>query len=572
MSRRIFADDKTYKSAVTVFLAGLTFAASLIVILNARASHRGSSAGRDSRILGIRYLTHLSRALWDAAAEKRLMVAWQELGGLMMQAEAYEMMARGGNASLYRTSRESMAKVRDLLAAQGQVTRPPYFDPQTAAFDFLQFSLDKTFRPAAEILERQAVTKSESNFWGSQNEAYTTGLAVTTVAVFLLTLSLVMSGKARLVTAVAGFVLAAAVIAVSVATAARVWRAPADGSVKLLAKATTEMMRAQLILAAGDDLAAVGRSADEAGADIEKVFAADPGYGPARLLQNRVLAVRGEALFFAGNIDEARHNFGRAAEGLLGAGVAAGKDGYLQWSLATAELFFGEYEAAARSLDTSLAALPDRGFALESLKALALLARGDKVGAEAALERAIARAFEHPLASDPTDSRTLIKNFERWNELIPTDGLSSMIRRLKEAAVCISVLGRARPEAAASEVTALEFVATRADANGEITAASPCTSFPKWSPQAHFLASFKGMKADESIVTKVFFKAPGGAFWVEQFRLGKSQHWSGGDSARLLGSVEYPMPEAGEVLSTGDYRLEIYVAGNLAASGTFKVL
>lgn len=31
-------------------------------------------------------------------------------------------------------------------------------------------------------------------------------------------------------------------------------------------------------------------------------------------------------------------------------------------------------------------------------------------------------------------------------------------------------------------------------------------------------------------------------------------------------------PRYGEILSTGDYRLKIYLDGNLAASGTFKVL
>lgn len=572
MNLRTFAEEKAFKNVVTVFLAGLTFVGSLIVFLNVSASYRGAAAGRDSRILGIRYLTHLGRASWDAAAEKRLMVAWQELGGLMMQSEAYEKMTGGKDASLYRLTRERLGKVRDLLAVQGEVTKPPYFNAQAAAFDVLQYYLDKTFIPAAELLEGQAVKKREGAFWGSKSEAYTTALAVMAVAVFLLTLSLVISGKIRFVMAGAGSVLVFSVITVAAATAARTWKAPAEESVKLLAKASADVMRIQLIISAGNDLAAAARFAGQADAALEKVLAVDPDYESAILLRNRVLTLRGETLIFGGNVEDGRKDIARAVEGIRRAIAAGREDAYLWWAQGNAEMFLGKNDEALRSIAKALAALPDRAFALGALKSLVLMARGNKAESEAALEASIAFALEHPLASDPSDFRTIVKNLERWNEVVPVNGTADLIKRLKEAAVSIAVLKKARRETTASEVASLQFVSPVYDRQGEIIDVPPCEAFPRFTARAHFFLELKGMKKGQSIVTKVYGKAPGRVFWIEQFRLGKTRHWEGPDSARLLGSVENPMPEAGEILGTGEYRLEIYIDGNLAVSGVFKVL
>jgi hypothetical protein len=81
------------------------------------------------------------------------------------------------------------------------------------------------------------------------------------------------------------------------------------------------------------------------------------------------------------------------------------------------------------------------------------------------------------------------------------------------------------------------------------------------------------MTKGASVVSKVYWRSPGQAFWVEQVRLGKVQRWDGPAEARLLGVVAQPFPEAGEILASGDYRLEIYLDGalNLDAVG-FKVL
>ena len=131
------------------------------------------------------------------------------------------------------------------------------------------------------------------------------------------------------------------------------------------------------------------------------------------------------------------------------------------------ELLLGRPEAALRSVDKALAALPDQGFALGTLRAVVLLASGRKDEAGAALETAISHTLRHPLASDPISFRTITKNLEQWNEVATVDGLAPMIRRLKEAAVCVSVLQSTGPKETKAEAVPPRFVAPVYDQRGE---------------------------------------------------------------------------------------------------------
>ncbi len=566
------SDDKHFKTAVTVLLAGLTVFGSGILILNVMATARAAEAGRDSRILGIRYTTHLGRSLWEAVSEQKLMVSWQELGGLMLQSEAYEKMTRGKDASLYRLTRERLGKVRDLLAAQGEVTKAPYFDGRAGVFDFAMYYLDRVFVPASELLERQEVKRKEGAFWTSKAAALTTALAVMAVAVFLLTLSLVLAGKIRFFMAGAGLTLILAIAIVAAATAVRTWKGPAEESVKSLARASGTLFRAQAIMEFGGDVRAADLIADQAAADLDRILSRDPEYTAALLLRSRTHQLKGEALLYAGRAEEGRAEMGPAVEGLTRVIRAGREDGYLWWSLAYGELLLGRTAEALRSVDKALAAVPDQRFALGVVKATILLLEKKKEAARQELEEAIAFALRHPLASDAVSYRTIIRNLERKNEVETDDGLAELIRRLKEASVCYAVFQKARPEPGTSSLAALQFVSPIYDKYGDVVDATPNDRFPRGTARAYFLLDFKSMKKDLSIVTKVFWKAPGQVFWVEQLRLGKSQHWEGPDFARLLGFAAFPIPEAGEVLATGEYRIEIYLGGALAATGSFQVL
>jgi hypothetical protein len=135
----------------------------------------------------------------------------------------------------------------------------------------------------------------------------------------------------------------------------------------------------------------------------------------------------------------------------------------------------------------------------------------------------------------------------------------------------VAVLHSVRPKETAAELAPPRFVSPVTDSKGEVIDYAACQAYPRFTARAYFQLELKGMVKGQSIVSKVFWKRPGQAFWNEQVRLGKVQHWDGPDAARLLGFVANPMPEAGEVLATGGYRLEIYVDGGLKSVAAFDV-
>jgi tetratricopeptide (TPR) repeat protein len=565
-------DDKIFKTTVTLLLAGLTIVTSLIVIFNVQASSRGSAASRDSRILGIRYLTHLDRTQWEFAAEKDALDFYKELSGLMLQAGAYTMGPGARDVVYYNLARERLDKIRAVLAAEGELTRPPYFNPQLAGADLLQYYLDKIFIPAAEILERQEQKKAEGGFWGSKSDAYTAGLAVMAVAVFLLTLSLVLSGRIRFFMAGSGLLLIAAVISISAAAGTRYWSGPADESIREYARASGHATRAQIIFNVSGDSGATLAAAGEAEAEIDRILVRDPHYRSAIQVRSRLRMLKGETLFYGGKTQESRAELEKASADLATLLRTGPADGYLYWSQGYAEYLLGQREASLRSIGRALELLPDQGLALGTVKAAALLAGGKIDDERAALEAAIEFAVRKPLASDPIYFRTLIQNLERFQELTPVEGLPAAIRRLKEASVSLAVLKKSRPLDEQSEIAPPRFVAPVYDKRGEITDVPPRDQFPKATARAYFLLELKGMQRGQSIVRKVYRRLPGQPFWIEQLMLGRAEHWEGPAEARLLGDVENPIPEAGQVLASGDYRIEIYIEGRLKASGTFKIL
>ncbi len=566
-------DDHHFKTTVTLLLAGLTFLTSFIVIVNVRASGRGAAATRDGRMLGIRYLTHLGRSLWDAAVEKDLVNSYQEVSGLLMEAQVYEKMAGGGtNAAYYKMMRESLAKTQALLLTQGEVTKPAYFTPGYGLFNYFQYILDHVTVPATEIFEHQEQKWAEGAFWTSKADAYSAGLAVMAVAAFLLTLSLVLTAHIRFVMAGVGAALVTAILAVSAFTTMQQWHGHTDESIGLYAKASGSALTAQLVINLNGDTKLASSYARAARTDIDKVLSADPAYMTAVLLGARVHSVLGEAQYFAGAADGGRSELEKAAADLDRA-IAGGKtEGYTFWSKGYVNFLLGRQAAAAAAMNRALALLPDQKFTLGLVKAVALLYAGQIQEARDLVEEAVEFALKKPLGADAMNVRTIIKNLVRFNELHPAEGLPDTITRLKEAAVCLAVLNKARPAGVKSEISSPRFVALVYDGAGAIIDTPAAEEYKRGTGRAPFLFELKGMEKGQSIVRKVYRRAPGQVFWMEDLWLGRSEHWEGPAEARLMGSVENQIPEAGEFLASGDYRLEIYIDGNLKAAGTFKVL
>jgi tetratricopeptide (TPR) repeat protein len=568
--------ERRFKNRITLLIAGLTFITSLIVFINVRAAGRSASAIRDGRIVAIRYLGFLGRSLWSAAEEKDLMNTYQETTGLMMQAQVYERMAKnGGDAAFYKMISGSLDKSRALLLARGELAKPPYFNAQYGAFDYFQYFLDRVYVPTTALKEHEEQKWAESSFWSAKSDSYTAGLAVMAVAVFLLTLSLVIHAHVRIIIAGAGGVMMAAVLALTGFSALSQWHGRSEDSIRLLAQASGNALYAQMIVNYNGDTDAAAVFAGRAKGDVDKIMQEKGDYPAAVLLRARIHSVLGEARYFAGKAEKGRAELEQAAADLDRA-IRAGKtEGFTYWSKGYVNFLLGRHEESLAALDKALALLPKEKFTIGLVKAVALLYAGKTQEAQALTEEAIEFALKTPLGGDAMNIRTIIKNIERFNELgapAAPAGLPEMIARLKEAAVCLAVLNKTRPGQVKAEITPPHFVDPVFDGQGNITETPAAEAYKSGTARAYFQIELKGMEKGQSFVRKVYRKAPGQVFWMEQLWLGRAEHWDGPAEARIQATVESRIPEAGETLTSGDYRLEIFVEGKLAAAGNFKVL
>jgi tetratricopeptide (TPR) repeat protein len=565
-------EEKRFRTAITILLAGLTVATSSIVVLNNRALGRAAEAGRDARILGLQSVSHLGTTLWDAESERRLAASWQELGSLILQMEAFKLGAGSADAKLYQIRRDRLAKLRSTMAEEGRISRPPYFDEKSGRFDTLRYQLDHVEGPAYELAERQDQMKAVGRFWGAKCEVYSTSLATMAVAVFLLTLAMVLGGRIRFIISGVGLALVLGIGAAVASTALRPWRGVSEESIRETGRQAARLSQANAyfsLAGAADEAEAQARQVQSAAQDVLR---RDPNMVSAILLKSRADELIGHILFFRGRMEERRTELDKAAAGFEKAAAAGRDDGFLRWSLGFVELLRGRPRNALASLDQALKRLPEQGLPLGVTRALALLADGRGAAAGEALEAAVAWSQAHPIASDPQYYRTLVQSLERWNEVTPIEGLAEMTRRLKEAAVCVAYLDRTQPRATTAAISEPEFIDPAYDDGGEITGWTPTRSYPRSVARAPFFIDLTGMSRGQSIVSKVFWRIPGGFMWVEQAHLTKSQHWEGPPQARILGEVSPLFPEAGEFLFRGDYRLEIYVDGALKAVGGFQAL
>lgn len=562
--------EKRFRKIVTLLIAGSTVLASSIVWLSVHANARAAAAGRDSRIEAIKFLTFSGQALWNLAREKNLMVAYRELSSLEQLEGVYAAMAKPGEAIINRITQERLTRLMDSLKPFGDPFRPPYFDGSRGGFDFFQLYLDKVFVPAVELQQRQDLKKAESGFWSKKNESYSAALTVLAVAVFLLTLSLTISGRIRYLFSATGILLALALGAGVVHTARRPFHSPPSDEVRTFARASGRLLYAQTLkLGAGLD-----RAVDAAGAalkELDGILARDPAYADCVPLRANARLIRGESFLFRGDAAGSKREIGLAIADFRSAIRSGFRDGYNLWNLGYAELLDGRYVQSERDYRQALSLLPEQRLGLGVNIALSLLLEGRASESGDELARTVRYSQLHPLASDPLYFRTAIRNLDRFGRIRANPRIGEMANRLKEAFVCIQFLNRPLPPKTDCTVDPLLFVRPQYDESGRIVSLSEQNVFPPFTAHVDYIFSYRKLKTGYHLAQKVYRTAPGELFRREQPILEKSEIWSGSGEGRSGWAIDFPLPGAGQGLGSGRYLVELYVQGNLLSRGEFEI-
>jgi len=192
------------------------------------------------------------------------------------------------------------------------------------------------------------------------------------------------------------------------------------------------------------------------------------------------------------------------------------------------------------------------------------LGRPDEALAEC--RQGIEYAAARPLASDSYYFRQAIRDVERLRAVRPQAGMEELELLLKESFVSLVYRGTPNKGATRTRISELAFGSPTIERGGKPTNFLLGDAFPDGTEQVNVLFDYQDMTDGEVVVLKVTFNG------VEQTFFNQVVTWEDGQaghSTRL--AVRLPIERTLFGLMAGRYRVEIYVEGNLRASGEFTI-
>jgi tetratricopeptide (TPR) repeat protein len=559
------------KKILTLLIAAATFVGSGIVYFAVEAGGRAADASRNGRLKGIEYVAFIGRELWGMASDRTRMGAYLELEALRRYEEMNARFRRGSEAAAARMAEERWRGALEAVSASGGIFDSRNFDKESGRFDPIRHYADLIVEPSVRILQEEDLEKTRAQFWSRKANVYTTSLTVLAVAVFLLTLALSIPARVRILFAATGLALIAGLTGVCLATRATALILFNEEDIGAFSRISSRVFVLQGYGLVGD-LERELMEADAAVAEADALVRKSPRYTAAVMLRGMARQLKAEALFYRNGpgrasdeeLEQALSDYGRALE-------SRPDDGPLTWSMAYCLFLAGKHEAALSKLRRAAELLTEQKFGLGLNEAVYLLHLGRRDESREAFLRAVRQAAEQKRGSDPFYFRTVIRNVGRLGEIRPVAGLEELEESLKEALISISTFGRAEPEPVGASVKPLRFVGLTYDDAGNIVDITEQDVFPLFTEEVSYIFEYENVEPGREIAQRVYWRAPGRAFWREQVHLAKSEKWSGKPEGRSAWKIDFPLPRAGRGLPGGDYRVEFYVQGNLLSRGSFAV-
>ncbi len=553
-------NDERFKKLIAVMIAVITTLIAVLSFLQGDAASRDDAANRDSK----RYsLESFGRQVsGDAQVNYDYNSAYQGWYELNLLAAAAETVGDGAAARRYTALSEEMLKLSPMLQA-------PYFDPATGRLNVAKYESDVYVVDNTALFERFAAASIVKDAWDYKANTYIVHLTLLAVALFLFGLSLTISSKStRLLFTVVGL---------AIALFATGWAGV------LFARPVNDLRQCKSAdgtfaidtYAQGVGLAYQNKY-QEAIAEFDKALVCKPTYVNA-------LIQRGDANSAVGNYGAAAADYEQARAAGDTSGNVAGNLGWVYYLL-------GRFDDAAAMNRTALTASPGELWIQYDL-ALSLLADNqlDKARAEyqvgmelAAKQVADAKAAHAEPPSylwwgleDAANSVDDLQNVVDAGEgSPPLNSLSDpgaiaaaaadISSQLKSLSVGLEFTGPPPVGELTAVVSPFTFATPIVDDAGNVVDYEPAESFPYGTDSVSILYDYQGMTDGQEVVFKVYIDGEEDPSWrfVEPWSLGES------------GSAEKPLSYAysnTQVLSSGEYVIEVYVDSHLAQTGTFVV-
>ncbi|PWH13706.1 MAG: hypothetical protein DDG58_13600 [Ardenticatenia bacterium] len=553
---------------IIMLTAGVAVFATIVAALQTDANIRASQANREAQAQALRTLQSNVSDLFEVGYDLQVVRLWWSQQRLALSAKLLASTEEDPDRSAwYLQELQRLASTSKLLTDQSNLFTSPYFDVVTGLWpDLNRYWYEQVVAPQMLASEHQSVQMELGRAWGQKGNAYQTIITLVAVTLFLYGLALTVErylkwGFLALGSANLSFILVWTVLTAIQPiphVAPQALEAYVAGHIKAI-YALQEEIQSQHGVAP--------EKADEAIAYLSRAIALRPDYTAAYVTRGDAYTVKGEALLFGEGDATVRDASFRQAVADYRRALELQPDSYhTYWNLGWALYLLGEPEPALEAVQRVIELSPVKQFGARLVLGEILMGMGNPQEGLAEIRRAIEHAAAHPLSSDAYYFRQMIRNSERLQVVRPHPGLPESTLLLKEAFVSLQYRGKPYPGSTRAQITHLAFGVPMVERAGKVTQYWISDHFPANTEQVNVLFDYQDMVEGEQVVLKVYYNGVERPFYHQILT------WHNGASGRCdYLAVRTPVQHTPFGLLPGRYRVEIYVEGNLRASGEFIV-
>lgn len=559
--------EEQFKHIAALFIAAAACFGTMVAALQVDAGARSAAADRDSRAYTLQANADGNAATLRYVYENNILASNQSL--LILASLETRLSQENSVPSAALDERQAAARLGKIVDDQrplSDLLSPPYFDAASSNANLLQYFVDHQTTPAALAAERQAARREQADAWGGKGNNYTITITVLAAVVFLFGLAAILGGGiGYLFLAVGNLIAGASFLAVVVTMLLPVPNMPeeamaryAQGFGNVYSALTIEYYAAHQQAAQLTDMAI---------SELSTAIALRSDYAAAYGARGDAHLIKGQALLFGradpaavqGEVDLAVKDYEHVIQ--LGRG-----DKHTYWNLGYSYFLAKRYPDAVAVSQRALQLAPDQRLGLGMNLAVYMIAEGKRTEAMQQLEDALAWAEKHRLASDSFYFRQIIHNLDQLQSVRSFDGMAALEKRIKEAFVSLTYRSVAAVQPTGAILAALQFEQPLLGPGGDVVQRKPTTRFPTGTERVDFGFDYRQLSNGALVVQKVYDSRQN-----EIPLLGQVDVWRLGSSGHAERSIRAPVAHTLAGLASGHYTVELYVDGELLATGSFDI-
>lgn len=552
---------------ILLMTAAVAVYAAILALLQVDVNNRFAEAGRESQRYALHSLQTQVGGLMVYGHEQNVYRTYLELMQLADVATLYVTQAGDETrGEIFLQAAERLWTTAANVARSSGWLPPEIKSGQWVSADQTQHWLDEVIAPTLLDDQLRQAYAEIAGAWNSKGNAYRTILTLVAVTFFLNSLALTVDGWLKW-----GFVsLGALNVAVLVGwTLVTLWQPVPRLSVEAIrahVAGTTDALYAAAYEYGNRHEAAIQR-ADRAIVNLDQALNLRPDYADALGTRAHAYALEAQAWRLQGKQLAEVETIARKGIADYRQALALKPDNY-DWlrGLGYALSMVRDYPASIEVLQRALEVAPKQQLVARVLLAIDYLGLGQPERAMAEVRRAVDYAAAHPTVVDNIYFRDIIRTLSQTRAVEPQPGLSELELFIKQAFVSLYYRKTQQPGFSAARLSHVAFCVPPSEQPGPTPECWPGEEFPWGVERVAVEFEYQGLAPNEQLVMKVYVNGQ------EDLLTSQAVRWNEGPSGRSRHlMVELPVKNARLALVPGRYDVELYVEGNLRASGVFTI-